>query len=126
MRLTKNAMLVAKRRASGNTGVMSLNWMPGLGKFGIVRIAFCTSERVCWAWSMRRLLLHRFQLLDHLTQLVESNVLDLAHPFARYAKFFSHFFQRFLRAAVQSEAVTQDRGLARIQGLDHFLQHLGD
>ena len=40
------SMEPAKSRASARTGVMSLNWMPGLGKSGTLRMARSMSAGV--------------------------------------------------------------------------------
>ena len=40
------SMQPAKSRASASTGVMSLNWMPGLGKSGMLRMARSISAGV--------------------------------------------------------------------------------
>src|ERR1044071_758052 len=75
---------------------------------------------------MRRgLFLPRLELFNHFPEFVERDVLNLPHPLARHAEFLPDFLQRFLRAAIQSKPVAQNRGLALIERLDHLLQHPG-
>ena len=70
--------------------------------------------------------LRRLHFLDHLAQFFQRDILDLADAFAGDAEFLADFFQRFFRAAVEAEAGAQDGRFARIEGLDHFLEHAGD
>src|SRR5689334_16990211 len=70
-------------RASASTGVMSLNWMPALGKSGTLRMARSISEGVA-AGGMGSVFLvfGVFELFDHLAELAQGEVLDLADAFA--------------------------------------------
>jgi len=73
-----------------------------------------------------RLFLDSFDFFDHFAEFVKGDVLDLADALAGDAKFFANFLEGLFGAAVEAEAVTEDGGLARIEVLDHLLQHFGD
>src|SRR5208282_5927255 len=116
-------------RASASTGVMSLNWMPGLGKSGTFRMACSISvgvTAVVVGMVSAFLFFGAFEFFNHLPQLAQGEVLDLPDAFARDAEFHADFLQGFFRAAVEAEAVAQNRRFARIKMLDHVLQHVGD
>src|SRR5450432_3786474 len=87
----------ANRRASASTGVMSLNWMPGLGKSGTLRMAASISVGVTFGINSSQLVFFLLQFLDHLAQFFEGEILDLADAFARDAEFYAEFLQRFFR-----------------------------
>src|SRR5204863_9718865 len=122
----------ARSRASASTGVMSLNWMPGWGKSGILRMARCRSAGVIFGSVMElgadktRLLSHRFEFLDHFAEFGQRDVLDLPDAFARHAEFLADLLQGFFAPAIETKTVTEDGRLARIEGLDHLLQHGAD
>src|SRR5579859_3711047 len=105
--------------------------MPGLGKSGTFLMAAWISATAGVSWVMELVLGRQvlgpgsFHLLDHLAQFLQSNVLNLPHPFARDTEFLTHFLQRFLRPAIQAEPGPQNRRFPRIQGLYHLLQHSG-
>src|SRR5260221_1855309 len=116
----------ANRCGSASTGVMSLNWMPGLGKSGTLRMA-CSISWAVTVGMMSVLFNFRFlEFLDHFAELSQRQVLDLAHAFAGDAKFLADFLQRFFRTAVETKAEAQNRRLTLVEMLDHVLQHVGD
>src|SRR6266568_5293900 len=78
-----------------------------------------------WSWK-RDLRFRRFEFLDHFAQFVQGDILDLAHALTGDAEFLADLLQGFFRAAIETETVTQDGRFARIERLDHFLQHAGD
>src|ERR1039458_5387561 len=97
----------ANSRASASTGVMSLNWMPGLGKSGMLRMArsiSCGVTAVVGGMASGFLFLGAFKFFNHLAQLEQGEVLDLPDAFARDAEFYPDFLEGFFRAVVQSEA----------------------
>src|ERR1035438_1499566 len=117
----------AKRRASASTGVMSLNWMPGLGKSGMLRMA-CSISWVVAAGDMASVVFvfGAFEFFDHFAEFSQREILDLADALARDAEFPADFLERLFRAAVEAEAITQNRRFTRVEVLDHVLQHAGD
>src|SRR5271154_4846741 len=96
----------ANSRASASTGVMSLNWIPGFGKSGTLRMARSISAGV--TIELFILLFCAFQFFDHLAELFQREILDLPDALARDAKFFADFLQSFFRAAVESKTKTQN------------------
>src|SRR5439155_23315500 len=121
-----------KSRASASTGVMSLNWMPGWGKSGMLRMARCRSAEVTWGSLIffrgveRRLLFHRFKFFDHFAEFGQGDVLNLPDALAGHAEFLADFLERLFAAAIEAKPVTQDGRLARVEGLHHFLQNRSD
>src|ERR1039458_6783421 len=115
-------------RASASTGVMSLNWMPGLGKSGMLRMACSISLGVAVVWDMASVVffLGAFEFLDHFAEFSQREILDLADALARDAEFPADFLERLFRAAVEAEAVAQNGRFTRVEMLDHVLQHAGD
>src|ERR1017187_306146 len=97
----------ANSRASASTGVMSLNWMPGLGKSGTLRMAFSISRAVILVAGMALVLsfFRGFKFFNHFAELAQREVLDLPDALARDAEFRADLLQRFFRAAVKAEAV---------------------
>src|SRR5205814_10113273 len=91
----------ARSRASASTGVMSLNWMPGWGKSGMLRIARSKSAGVTLVSSINfpgdrpGLLFHGFEFLDHFAEFGQRDVLDLPDAFARHAEFLADLLQGF-------------------------------
>src|SRR5471032_2491532 len=77
------SIVLANRRASARTGVMSLNWMPGLGKSGTLRMAAAIS----WGMALFVGFFIGFEFLDHLAKFFQREILDLADAFAGDAEF---------------------------------------
>src|SRR5437667_12645396 len=101
--------------------------MPGRGKSGTLRMACCNSAGLTLLWSISdRLLFYGLKFFDHFTELIQGNILNLAHALAGNAEFLANLFESFLAPAVQAETVTQDGGFAWVQRFDHLLQHLGN
>src|ERR1017187_6467247 len=75
----------ANSRASASTGVMSLNWIPGFGKSGTLRMARSISfgvTAVVVGMVLIFLFLGAFEFFNHLPQLAQGEVLDLPDAFA--------------------------------------------
>src|ERR1051325_11649813 len=64
-----------------------------------------------------------FHPLDHLAKLFERDVLNLPDAFASDTEFLADLLEGLLRTAIETEPGAQDDRFARIQRLDHFLQH---
>src|ERR1051325_6244900 len=109
-----------RRRESASTGVMSLNWMPGWGKSGTLRMARCKSAAVTLGllinkgWAGKPVLLFcGLEFLDHFAEFGEGDILDLANAFASDSESLAHFLQCLFAPAVQAEAVTKNGRLPR-------------
>src|ERR1039457_6779434 len=78
-------------RASASTGVMSLNWMPGLGKSGMLRMACSISLGVAVVWDMASVafVFGAFEFFDHFAKFSQREILDLADALARDAEFLA-------------------------------------
>src|ERR1017187_5279662 len=115
-------------RASASTGVMSLNWMPAWGKSGTLRMADSISWGVAAVWDMASDVFGfgTFEFFDHFAEFSQREILDLADALARDAEFLADLLQGFFRAPVEAEAVAQNCRFARVEVLDHVLQHAGD
>src|SRR5207253_11089773 len=68
----------------------------------------------------------RLHLLDHLAELLQSDVLNLAHALAGDAELLPDLLERFLWTTIKTETRPQDRGFTRIECLNHLLQHPSD
>src|SRR3954464_5104264 len=68
--------------------------------------------------------LNRFTIFNPFAQLFEGNILKLADSLTSNTKLLSHFLERLFAPAVKAEAVAQDGGFARIQGLHHFADQI--
>src|ERR1035437_5413878 len=79
----------ANNRASASTGVMSLNWIPGLGKSGMLRMACSISLGVAVVWDMASVafVFGAFEFFDHFAEFSQREILDLADALARDAEF---------------------------------------
>src|SRR5208282_4925983 len=115
----------ANSRASASSGVMSLNWMPGCGKSGTLRMACSISLGVALGRGMASVVFGfgAFELFNHFAELSQREILDLADALARDAEFFADFLQRFFGAAVEAEAILQNSRFAFVEMLDHVPQH---
>src|SRR5208283_5085093 len=121
------SMAPVNSRASASTGVMSLNWMPALGKSGTLRMADSISWGVAvWDMASVFLVLGVFELLDHLAEFPQREILDLADALARDAELLPDFLQGSFRAAVEAEAVAQYCRFPWVKVPNHVLQHAGD
>src|ERR1039458_8535431 len=122
------SIALENNRASASTGVMSLNWMPGLGKSGMLRMACSISLGVAVVWDMASVafVFGAFEFFDHFAEFSQREILDLADAFAGDAEFLADLLQGFFRAAVEAEAAAQNCRFARVEVLDHVLQHAGD
>src|SRR5271167_4534253 len=83
----------ANSRASASTGVMSLNWIPGLGKSGTLRMAAAISAGVTLGINLFLFDFFLLQFFNHLAEFSQREILDLPDALARDAEFHADFLQ---------------------------------